>query len=1064
MSSMAMSGRAANESGLSSASAGHRSKPYARQPSHPRSQVTSSHQSYGHLASPSAPSPLHTGGQSSAKMNTQGATGHNTPPLAPRYHPRATIIIIGMKGAGKTTLGLIAGRALGKALIDADQSFRALENQSIDTFVQSYGWQAFRQREAAILKDLLTKYPYDSIIACGGGVVELEESRNLLKEARNVMPVVNVLRERKEVLRNLHTLLETQSRPDYGEDEALLLARREPLYRECASHVYVNLTCEDLPCNQSSESTTKTTKVSSVHPLKYKQVGESFLRLFRHILGDARLPVFASSRPVSRPASRGPSPGPSPFTSHSRGSISHLLGSHGPGPDTSTDRYSPSWSSSHLHSGPSLSTSHFPILPKKADPTNRASLLTRRTTAVSLTFPDLTKIEASLVKQIVQGVDAVEVRVDMLACMRPASVAVRSSNPFVEPIIDVDEVALQLETLRKMAPGLPILFTLRSDREGGSFFDDRNRHQRTMVSAYSQSLYFKLLGLAIATGTELVDLEMGWDPDVTRQLLEGRERTKILVSYHDLKGALQWDTEVPLKLYQRAAREFGSGVHLVELVGTASRSRIEQNSHLTSFAAKVNSEAASDRSFSLPPLMALNMHLAGRSSRPFNDVLGFISHPSLPVAAGPGQMSLKETMEILVRFGVYQACHFHIVDVDKGNKLAQAVIKLAFDEFGLPFHLHSWPGAKSLQEYLQQNKDGKEDTIEWQGEVNDDRSSGLLLSSCKLSSQQKHLFDLMDRRYSMHLTLIARVVRAVDILARQDVSPSLLGSEVGRRVPNSLGDVRGPLIGCHTLPSSIYRTLSAHTAPINAPSNKTSALLVVLEAAISGDASEMAAIDVATRSAMFAMAKLGYGEILILEEERGSAEAIKLEVSNLVRFSSNDVLADFPSEQLNQQSEPSRSTFATIDTTQLAEAESKSQEKDFIRKPVAIIVIGGDTKKQALLMQTLWKPKSSSADGNGLILPKETWETRFGGTVLRIPSISAAEFGQNELSGEDAPVDVGTKSGMTWERGGWIHVAPWVLERDRIHRGVVEAWTRRSAPVQSMQTGWASSFQGDERE
>jgi shikimate kinase len=126
-----------------------------------------------------------------------------------------------------------------------------------------------------ILKDLLAKYPYDSIIACGGGIVESEESRRILKEARNVMPIVNIVRERKEVLRNLQYLLEQRSVPDYGEDEALLLKRREPLYRDCASHVYVNLTCEDLPASQVPESSSRSSKLSSVHPLKYKQVGES---------------------------------------------------------------------------------------------------------------------------------------------------------------------------------------------------------------------------------------------------------------------------------------------------------------------------------------------------------------------------------------------------------------------------------------------------------------------------------------------------------------------------------------------------------------------------------------------------------------------------------------------------------------------------------------------------------------------------------------------------------------------------------------------------------------------
>lgn len=896
--------------------------------------------------------------------------------------------------------------------------------------MQAHGWPAFRQRETAILKDLLAKYPYDSIIACGGGVVESDESRRHLQEAAATMPVINVLREREAVLRNLQNLLDTNSRPDYGEDEEQLMNRREPLYRACASHVFVNLTCDDGHLEEGQGSN-RNGKAMAIYPLKYKQVGESFLRLIRFILGDARRPSSSSSRPASRQASPGPG-----LTGYSRGSISHLLGSHGPGPDVGTDRNSPSLA----YPGNPSATSHFPMLPRKADPTSRASLLTRRTTAVSLTFPDLAKVEPSLVRQITQGVDAVEVRVDMLACMQPASYAVRSQQPHVKPVVDVDEVALQVEMLRKSAPGLTILFTLRSHREGGSFFDDRNLNQRQVASPYSQALYFQLLELAIATGVELLDVEMGWDPDLTRRLIEGRERTKIVVSYHDLKGALQWDTEVPLKLYQRAAREFGSGVHLVELIGTGFRSRIEQNSHLTSFAARLNSEAAADRSLSLPPLMALNMQLAGRYSRPFNDVLGFISHPALPIAAGPGQMSLKETMETLVRFGVFQPCHFHLLAAGQENELIDRVLRIAFEEFGLPYHLHSWPTSDGLELYLLQNKAAADDPMAWQGEAIDGGgSSGLFLAACNLSEEAKNLFDIMDRRHPAHLTLAARVVRAVDILARQDVSQSLLATERGRRVPNVLGDVRGPLIGCHTMPGAVYRTLSAHMAPINAPGFSMSALVVVLKAASPQSVQEVAAIEIATRSTLFAMAKLGFGDVYMLEEEKGAMETAMSEVLQLVRHSSNDVLDDNAGwEQTQTALQYSRCQFSNIEVRHLSE----SGGAESIRKPRAIVIVGGDDESQKATMQTLWK--GSTPEYEGLVLPKETWDTLFGGTVLRIPSAKPLQYGGQH----------DTSSGVAWERGGWIHVAPWILDRDRVHKGVVEAWARRSAPVQSMQAGW----------
>lgn len=66
------------------------------------------------------------------------------------------------------------------------------------------GWPAFRDAEAAILKKLIEEHPTGCVIACGGGVVEREENRELLARFRDSHhPVVHVVRDKDETIRYL---------------------------------------------------------------------------------------------------------------------------------------------------------------------------------------------------------------------------------------------------------------------------------------------------------------------------------------------------------------------------------------------------------------------------------------------------------------------------------------------------------------------------------------------------------------------------------------------------------------------------------------------------------------------------------------------------------------------------------------------------------------------------------------------------------------------------------------------------------------------------------------------
>ncbi|KAJ1507758.1 3-dehydroquinate dehydratase (3-dehydroquinase) [Coelomomyces lativittatus] len=93
---------------------------------------------------------------------------------------RTSIVLIGMRGMGKSTLGAYAAQQLGMYFIDLDTVFESIHG-AIHSFIEKHGWNTFRQKETLILKGILPQYQYNTIIATGGGIIESMEAYQILK-------------------------------------------------------------------------------------------------------------------------------------------------------------------------------------------------------------------------------------------------------------------------------------------------------------------------------------------------------------------------------------------------------------------------------------------------------------------------------------------------------------------------------------------------------------------------------------------------------------------------------------------------------------------------------------------------------------------------------------------------------------------------------------------------------------------------------------------------------------------------------------------------------------------
>jgi shikimate kinase len=85
------------------------------------------------------------------------------------------IFLVGMMGAGKTTVGKILAQQLGKIFVDSDEEIQQRTGVTIPHIFDVEGEAGFRQREASVIQDLVL---LDNIVlATGGGSVLDENSR-----------------------------------------------------------------------------------------------------------------------------------------------------------------------------------------------------------------------------------------------------------------------------------------------------------------------------------------------------------------------------------------------------------------------------------------------------------------------------------------------------------------------------------------------------------------------------------------------------------------------------------------------------------------------------------------------------------------------------------------------------------------------------------------------------------------------------------------------------------------------------------------------------------------------
>ena len=148
---------------------------------------------------------------------------------------KENIVLIGMSGAGKTTIGRALSYKLKMAFVDMDSYIEKKYNKKISEIFDEYGEEYFRKIETQSSKEVSTNYK-NTIISTGGGVVLKHENMEYLKKNGTVVYI-------NRTVENILSTLNAEKRPLLKSNPEKLYEMRKirhPLYTKYADICVLN--------------------------------------------------------------------------------------------------------------------------------------------------------------------------------------------------------------------------------------------------------------------------------------------------------------------------------------------------------------------------------------------------------------------------------------------------------------------------------------------------------------------------------------------------------------------------------------------------------------------------------------------------------------------------------------------------------------------------------------------------------------------------------------------------------------------------------------------------------
>lgn len=220
------------------------------------------------------------------------------------FEPNASIVLIGIRGTGKSSLAVILSAASGRRLIDADQYFKQMTGLSRAELKRQYGTAEYRNQESRVMRLMLNDHKEGCVVACGPASMD-SNGRELLKEYAQTHPVAHILRDGASIQSCLK---------DWDEEKIHhFLGLSGPLYRACSNLEFFNVSdtrsiSAGSKDKQQQQQNEPLLAVELDYPspaitpfLTLKRVERDFLQFIARAVGNARdLRKSLNTFPLSR--------------------------------------------------------------------------------------------------------------------------------------------------------------------------------------------------------------------------------------------------------------------------------------------------------------------------------------------------------------------------------------------------------------------------------------------------------------------------------------------------------------------------------------------------------------------------------------------------------------------------------------------------------------------------------------------------------------------------------------------------------------------------------------------
>jgi len=152
------------------------------------------------------------------------------PPQGRRFDGRASIVLIGLPGAGKRSLGFIAAMHLRRRFCTDHRYFEETTGLAKAAYLQHHGREEFMRQSLCVFQQMLDQNARDCVIECGVNSLA-QDSRAALSAYAHSHPVIHVLRDFDQVFRQL------QLRPE----DIRRLRHANADHRLCSNFEFYNL-------------------------------------------------------------------------------------------------------------------------------------------------------------------------------------------------------------------------------------------------------------------------------------------------------------------------------------------------------------------------------------------------------------------------------------------------------------------------------------------------------------------------------------------------------------------------------------------------------------------------------------------------------------------------------------------------------------------------------------------------------------------------------------------------------------------------------------------------------